>query len=244
MEPFGAASYGDAFADVYDDWYDELPGTDGCVETLAALAGRRPLLELGVGTGRLALPLAAQGVPVVGLDASTAMLTRLRAKPGAERVRLVCADMATPPFTGERFGVIVVAFNTFFNVGSRGDQQRCLAAAGRLLAPDGALVVETVVFPDTDEEVKGVDASIVELDRVVLTASRLDPTQRRVVGQHIEIDEHGVRLRPWLLHYLLPSELDDLAAAAGLAVQSRAEGWNGDPFTADSRHQVSVYRRR
>jgi SAM-dependent methyltransferase len=244
MEAFGPSSYGDAFADVYDSWYRDLPGTERCVEHLARAASGRPLLELGVGTGRLALPLARRGVEIVGLDSSKAMLDRLGAKLEGESIRLVCADMAAPPLRPAPFGIVVVAFNTLFNLGSREAQQRCLHAARTLLGDDGRLIVETVVFPDGDLPVKGVDASIVEVDRVVLTASRLDPSRREVVGQHIEITEAGTRLRPWLLHYLLPGELDAVARASGFQLESRAEGWDGEPFSDESRHQVAVYRPR
>jgi ubiquinone/menaquinone biosynthesis C-methylase UbiE len=242
MEGYRPSSYGDAFADVYDDWYRDLPDTQSCATTIEELAAGGPVLELGTGTGRLALAIAARGVTVVGLDSSAAMLARLRAKPGADRVAAVEADMAALPFTARTFGVVLVAFNTLFNLPDERSQRRCLADARRVVRDGGLLVVETIVFPETTEVAQGVDARLIEEERVVLTASRLDPTDRSVVGQHIEITEAGVRLRPWRLHYLLPDELDELARDTGWSLAGRSASWAGEPFTERSEHQVVVYR--
>jgi SAM-dependent methyltransferase len=243
MEPQRASAYGDAFADVYDDWYRDLPLTNECADRVTALAAGRRVLELGVGTGRLALALQSRGVAPVGLDASPAMLERLRDKPAGQQIMSVIADMATPPFAPKSFGVVLVAFNTFFNLPDEPSQRRCLANIRRLVEPDGLLLVETIVFPEADRPVRGVDAPIIDHDRVVLTASTLDPATRSVDGQHIEITERGIRLRPWHLHYLLPQELDAVAAEAGWQLEGRSEGWADQPFTESSEHQVVTFRR-
>ncbi|MEJ5255448.1 MAG: class I SAM-dependent methyltransferase [Acidimicrobiales bacterium] len=242
MEGYRPSSYGDVFADVYDEWYRDLPHTDRCADAIAELAAGGPVLELGVGTGRLALAMAARGVWVTGLDASAAMLAKLRAKPLSDQVRCVRADMAQLPFTARSFAVVLVAFNTLFNLPDAPAQRRCLADARRVVRDGGLLVVETIVFPEIEERTQGVDARIIEEDRVVLTASRLDPAARSIVGQHIEITGSGIRLRPWRLHYLLPAELDQLAEETGWVLRDRSESWNGEPFTAHSEHQVVVYR--
>src|SRR5690606_30103662 len=140
-------------------------------------------------------------------------------------------------------GLGLVAFSTCYTLPSDGDKRRGLAEARRLLAPAGLLVLESIVFPDTNQPVQGVDASIVELGRVVLTASRLDPAERSVIGQHIELTDGNVRLRPWVLRYALPSELDGMAERAGFRLESRWEDWAGTPFTDASTRQVVVYRR-
>jgi SAM-dependent methyltransferase len=244
MDPLGVSSYGDAFADVYDDWYRDLPLTEQCAGRVAELSAGRRVLELGVGTGRLAHAISALGVHVTGIDASASMLAKLRAKApaDAEPVDAVLADMARPPFAPATFGVVLIAFNTLFNLRDEEEQRRCLVNARAVARNDGLLVVETIVFPDADRPVQGVDTPIIEVDRVVLTASRLDPNARSVDGQHIEITEQGIRLRPWRLHYLLPDELDRLAVETGWQLVSRTEGWDGEAFTPASEHQVSIYR--
>lgn len=150
--------------------------------------------------------------------------------------------MSHLPFAARSFAVVLVAFNTLFNLPDARAQRRCLADARRVVHDGGLLIVETIVFPDSMEVAQGVDARIIEEERVVLTASRLDPTARSVVGQHIEITESGIRLRPWRLHYLLPSELDELAGETGWVLSGRDEAWDGEPFTEHSEHQVVIYR--
>ncbi len=209
------------------------------------------MLELGAGSGRLALPLAAAGLDVWALDASDAMVERLRAKPGGAGVTAVVGDMAdlaaldagadgeAPPFA-----VVLCAFNTFFNLTSTAAQLACLRGVAARLAPGGRLVVEAFVPPPGDEEaaaVGAVEPRHIGLDEVVLTVSRLDPAARTVTGQHVTLSEAGVRLRPWVLHYVSPGGLDDLAAQAGLALASRDGGWRGEAFTEASPVHVSSY---
>lgn len=249
MEGYRPSTYGDRFADVYDDWYHDVSDVGATVERVAALVGRAPgpVLELGAGSGRLALPLAARGLDVWALDASPAMLDRLRAKPGGDRVHTVVGDMAVLDLGAgapAAFAVVLCAFNTLFNLTEPGAQARCLARVAGLLAPGGRLVVEAFVPPpggEGDAAVGAVEPRHIGLDEVVLTVSRLDPASRTVVGQHVQITEAGVRLRPWVLRYATPDELDALAAGAGLALVDRNGGWHGEPFTASSDTHVSTY---
>jgi SAM-dependent methyltransferase len=245
VEGYRSETYGTGFADVYDDWYRDLADPEACAAQVAALAGGAPVLELGVGTGRLALALQGAGADVTGLDISAPMLDRLAAKaPSAGRaLPVVRADMAAVPLAPDRFGLVLVAFNTLFNVIDEGGQARCLAEAARVLRPRGWLVVETIVVPDTDRPVQGVDVGVIQLDRLVLTASRLDPAARTIEGHHVELTEAGgVRLRPWQLRYLTLAELDGLAAGAGFALAERWSGWDRRPFGPDDERQVSLYR--
>ena len=252
MEGYGPATYGEAFADVYDDWYGGLAGLDDAVATIADLAGDGPVLELGVGSGRLAVPLAATGTDVWGLDASPAMLERLAARPGGELVRAALGDMADPRpaltaagAPGEGFTVVVLAFNTFFLLASDGAQASCLEASAALLAPGGCLVVEAFVPADPPADAETVlEPRAVELDRVVFTVSTHRPAEQLVQGQHVELrDGGGVRLRPWVLRYRTPDQLDEAAGAAGLRRRERWAGWDRRPATdADPLH-VSVYVR-
>lgn len=251
MEGARPDAYGESFADVYDDWYGDVSDTPGTVTLLARLAGDRPVLELGIGTGRLALPLAAAGVAVSGIDGSAAMVARLRAKPGGEALDVAIGDMAdvhalAPP-PGVRFGLVFVAFNTLFNLTDVDDQRRCLAGVAARLAPEGCLVVEANVIgagaaaPDPPREV--VEVRTLAPDRVILSVSRADPVAQTVTGQFVELaDGAPVRLRPWALRYAPPTELDAMAAAAGLELAERWAGWRGEPFTEASDHHVSLYR--
>jgi SAM-dependent methyltransferase len=256
VDGYGPSTYGDRFADVYDDWYAEVSDVAATVERVAALAaeagpppgGDRPaVLELGGGSGRLALPLAAAGLDVWSLDASEAMVERLRAKPGAEAVHAVVGDMAELALPGAPpFAVVLCAFNTFFNLTTAEAQQRCLARVADVLAPGGSLVLEAFVPPPDGEEaaaVSAVEPRHIGLDEVVLTVSRLDPATRTVVGQHVQLRESGTRLRPWVLRYATPEELDGWAGAAGLALADRHSGWRREPFDADAGTHVSTYRR-
>jgi SAM-dependent methyltransferase len=253
--------YGEAFADVYDDWYADAFDTEGAVAALTGLAGPGPVLELGVGTGRLALPLADAGLTVVGLDASPAMFEQLAAKPGAAGVRTVLADMAdvggaistaadsidstggSVPIAGYR--LVFCAYNTFLNLDTEDAQRRCLAGCADLLALDGAVVIEAYV-PAPPEGVArtSLDVARVTTDAVVLTATEHDPVGQVVTGQHFELRDGTVRLRPWRVRYLTPEQLDALAAEAGLVLAERWSDWRGAPFDDDSDTHVSVYRRR
>lgn len=257
MEGLHPEAYGDAFADVYDEWYADVTDVEATVAFLADRARRtapQPVLELGIGTGRLALPLSAAlapvGVAVRGLDASAAMVDRLRAKPGAEAIEVVVADMAevgaavAAGWPGrEVHGLAFVAFNTLFNLTSAAAQRRCLAGVTRVLAPAGCLVVEAVVPAADPERRDVVTVRSMSADRVVLSVSRADPDQQRLEGQFVELaDGRPVRLRPWALRYAPPPELDGLAAEAGLVLEERWGGWRGEPFTDESDLHVSVYR--
>ena len=251
MQGYGPETYGDRFADVYDDWYGEVSDAGATVARVAGLvdrAGGGAVLELGAGSGRLALPLAEAGLDVWAVDASAAMIERLRAKPGAERVHAVVGDMAALDLDGApAFAVVLCAFNTFFNLADTEAQRRCLANVAARLAPAGCLVLEAFVPPPGDEEaaaIGAVEPRHIGLDEVVLTVSRLDPAARTVTGQHVSLRETGIRLRPWVLHYAGPEQLDALAAEAGLALVDRAAGWAGEPFTAESGAHVSTYARR
>jgi SAM-dependent methyltransferase len=249
VEGYEASTYGDRFADVYDDWYGEVSDVAACTDRLAALAraaGDGPVLELGVGSGRLALPLAQRGLVVHGIDASAAMLDRLRAKPGGDALTLTCGDMAEleladPP----SFAVVFVAFNTFFNLGTEAAQRRCLDRVASVLAPDGWFVLEAFVPADAPAtpDRGAVTPRRITADEVVLTVSQHDAAAQTVSGQHIHVTESGIRLRPWHLRYAAPAELDAMAEGAGLRLEWRHAGWDGLPFDGDAAVHVSAYRR-
>ena len=245
MQGYGPDSYGDGFADVYDDWYGDLPGRDDTVRAVVRLADGGPVLELGCGTGRLAVPLAAAGATVHGLDASTLMLDRLRRKPGGDAVTVHLGDMAEVD-VGDAgpFAVVFVAFNTLFNLPSADLQRRCFERVAARLTPGGRFAVECFVPGDPPPTVHdAVEVHTLSADRVVLRISRQDPVAHTLTGQHVEFTESGgVRLRPWHLRYVGPEDLDRYAADAGLTLEARWADWTGRPFDDDATAHVSVYR--
>lgn len=245
MREFDAASYGDGMADVYDVWYATVGDTDAAVERLRELAGGGPVLELGVGTGRLALPLAAAGLAVHGIDASPAMLERLRAKRGGERIAATEADMARPAgWPPGPFRLVLVAVNTLFNVTTAEGQRECIRGAADRLLPGGRLVVEAFVPSDDGPTGPALSVRTVASDHVVLLASTTDAVAQEVFGHFVELrDGEPVRLRAWQVRWATVEQLDAMTSAAGLELEHRWSGWRGEPFGADSPSHVSVYRR-
>jgi SAM-dependent methyltransferase len=243
MRGYDDRSYGDAFADVYDEWYAGVTDVAATVALLVELAGPGPVLELGVGTGRLAIPLAASGLEVHGVDTSTAMLDRMAAKPGAGAVRVHVGDMVDDLPNGP-FSLVIAAYNTLFNLRSAERQQAAFAAVAERLDAGGHFVVEAFV-PDEHQPGGGnVSVRSLTADRVVLSVDVHDPTRQQVDGQLVELTEGGgVRLRPWSIRYAPPAELDAMAASCALTLEHRWGDAGRRPFTPDSSRHVSVYRR-
>jgi SAM-dependent methyltransferase len=242
MEGYRPETYGDRVADIYDAMTAGMPDPADCVDRLAELAGPGPALELGIGTGRVALPLAARGVPVRGIDASAAMVERLRAKPGGDAIEVTVGDFAGVPVAGG-YRLVYVVFNTFFALLTQDDQLRCFAAVAERLDPGGAFVLEVFV-PDLGRHAGGqsVVARQVELDLVRIDVTRHDPVTQRVDFQNVLLTDRGVRLQPGVLRYAWPSELDLMARLAGLRLRERWGGWRREPYTAStSGLYVSVY---
>jgi SAM-dependent methyltransferase len=243
MRGYEADSYGDGFADVYDDWYGDITDVGDTVGTIAALAGPGgTVLELGTGTGRLAVPLADAGLVVTGIDTSTAMLDRLAARDPGERVTAVVGDMVDDLPAGP-FDLAFVAYNTIFNLLTEQRQRDCFAAVAAALRPAGAFVIEAFI---PDQDVIGGPAVTVRsmaVDHVVLSVSEHRVDTQTANGQFVEITESGgVRLRPWSIRWATPDQLDEMAAAAGFTVESRWSDMSGATFDDDSTHHVTVYR--
>jgi len=249
MEGYRPATYGDAIADIYDGWYGDLPGTEDAVEALAALAeraGSTRVLELGVGSGRLALPLAARRLDVWGIDTSQAMIDVMKSKAGGTDVPVAVGDMAELDLSAiaggatPRFGLVFVAINTFFNLTTAEAQQQCLRRVRDVLEPGGLFALEAFV-PTVDRPTNLVEARTVALDHVILTATRHDPIEQTVACQYIELRESGIRMHPLFIRYAPVAELDAMAAAAGLQLVERWSDWKGAPFTESANAHVSVY---
>lgn len=251
MQGYEPSTYGDRFADVYDDWYPFDATAEATVAFVAARARGvpGPILELGIGTGRLALPLARLGFDVRGIDASKAMTERLSAKPGAEVVALGVGDMAAvdvPRRDGEATAppcsVVFCAANTFFGILDPAEQAGCLRRAGAALAPGGAVILAAFVPPEVPLADADVTIRSMTVDEVVLSVARRDPERQRIEGHYISLHESGARLRPYAIRYAAVAELDAAAAAAGLAVVERYADWSGTPFDDAATDHVSVYR--
>jgi SAM-dependent methyltransferase len=240
-EGYDAAAYGDRIADVYDELPTHPRDADAAAAFLADLAGPGPALELAIGTGRLALPLAERGVAVSGIDASEAMVAKLRAKPGGDRIPVAIGDFADVPVDG-RFALICVVYTTFFALPDRDAQRRCFERVADHLAPGGRFVVEAFV-PDPSRFERGqhVEVRHVGEDSVLLSLSRHDAATQRVDSLLVRLGNDSVQTWPVHLRYSYPSELDLMAEAAGLRLEQRWGGWEQEPFTGDSVKHVSVY---
>ncbi len=242
MDDYGASTYGDRVADVYDEMVVEMGlDTEGTVELLAELGGEGPALELAIGTGRIALPLRDRGIRIHGIDASEAMVAKLREKAGGTEVPVTIGDFADVPVDG-RYRLIFVVFNTLWALLSQEDQTRCVRNVAKHLTPDGVFVVEAFV-PDPARFDRGqrIHARTVASRRVVLEASTHDPAAQRVSAQQIVLEDGGeIRMYPVEIRYLWPSELDLMAQLADLRLRERWGGWYREPYTGEGRH-VSVY---
>lgn len=245
MEGYGPETYGDRWADVYDEYFAGFFGEsrEATLAVLAELARGGPVLELAVGTGRLAIPLAARGLAVHGIDASEAMVAKLRAKPGGDAIGVTIGDFADVAVDGS-FPLVFVAFNTFYALTTQDDQVRCFENVAAHLTDDGVFVVEGFV-PDVARFDRGQRAHVVKVtpERVVLDLTRHDPVTQSVASQHVVITSDGIRLLPIALRYAWPSELDLMARLAGLRLRERWGGWNREPYTAESIRHVSVYEK-
>jgi SAM-dependent methyltransferase len=243
MTEHDPADYGERIAGVYDDLHGGILDTEEAVACIAELASAGPVLELGIGTGRLAIPLAQRGLDVRGIDASEAMVVRLRAKAGGDRIPVTMGDFRDVPIEGT-FPLILLAFNTIFALTTQEDQVRCFQAVADHLAPGGIFVVEAFV-PDPTRYVEhqATQTTRLEEGRVILQTSRHDPVGQRVDSYHVLLGEEGVRMYPVRLRYAWPAELDLMARMAGLTLRDRWGGWDRRPFDSDSKKHVSVYQR-
>jgi SAM-dependent methyltransferase len=241
-------SYGDGFADVYDEWYADVTDVDATVARMVELAGTGGrVLELGVGTGRLAVPMAHAGLRVTGIDSSEAMLAKLSERDPGRLVDAVQGDITSDLPLGP-FDVVLVAYNTIFNLLGEHDQPRLFQHIAERLAPGGAFVVEA--FVPASEGVPGsassseVTVRSMAVDHVVLSVSVNDPDHQLAEGQFVQFSQDGgVRLRPWSIRWATPEQLDAMAIAAGLRLDARFGEMTGTAFTDDSAQHVSIYRR-
>lgn len=236
----------DSFGEQTAEVYDERPrgDEDDAVALLRELAAGGPALELAIGTGRIALPLAAHGVRVDGIELSPAMVARLRSKPGGQDLAVTIGDMAEVTLEGT-YRLVFVVFNSLFNLLTQDEQVRCFTNAARHLDDDGVFLVEAFVpaFLHRLRDNQHVDAEAISLEHVQLDVARHDPVVQRLDESHVRLTESGVQLFPVVTRYAWPAELDLMARLAGLRLHERWGGWTREPFTADSRQHISIYGR-
>lgn len=235
-----AASFGPDVAAHYDD---RPRGDEEAAATfLAALAQGRRALEFAIGTGRIALALAAREVHVDGIELSTPMVARLRAKPGGDRIDVTIGDMSIAT-TGQRYGLVYLVFNTIFNLLTADDQIRCFENAARHLAADGHFVIETAlphawIAPGQSDYVH---AEQVGTNAVVLDVARYDPVTQLLEENHVRLTENGISMQPIVCRLITPGEMDLMARIAGLRLVERFATWQRTAFDAQSSAHISVY---
>ncbi len=241
MEGFDpASSFGPDVAARYDD--HPRGDEEAAAAFLSELAQRRRALEFAIGTGRIALPLAATGIQVDGIELSTDMVERLRAKPGGDQINITIGDMSVAT-TGYRYGLVYLVFNTIFNLLTADDQIRCFENAARHLTVDGHFVVETAlphawIAPGTSDYVH---AEHVGIHSVVLDVARYDPVTQLLQENHLRFTAIGITMSPIVCRLVTPGEMDLMARIAGLRLIKRYANWQRSAFDAHSTAHISVY---
>ncbi|MFI6880064.1 class I SAM-dependent DNA methyltransferase [Streptomyces sp. NPDC050400] len=218
---------------------------DPTVDFLHRLAGDGPALEFGIGTGRIALPLAARGVDVRGIDLSRAMAARLHAKPGGDQVPVSIGDFATTTVgAGDEFTLAYLVFNTVMNLTSQDAQVDCFRNAAAHLAPGGCFVVETMV-PDLRRLPHGQEAVPFHVSDTRWAFDRYDVVTQAMSSNYVEVDPETGQGSFWTIpfRYVWPAELDLMARLAGLRLRERWGGWGREPFTGESGQHVSVWEK-
>ncbi len=237
-------TYADDKADVYDDWFGGYLGTAPAVQRLAelaAIAGPGPALELGIGTGRVALPLAERGIEVHGVDYSEAMVARLRAKPGGEAIAVTLGDFSAPPPRGP-FALVFVVAGSFFELPSQEAQVQCFENVSKRLQPGGLFVLDALV-PDVSRGSGDRDMRVIPTppDRLMVRFRQIEPAEQRYTSSYLVVEGGLARHLTVDFRYAWPSELDLMARLAGLRLRERTGSWKGEPFTAASTTHVSIY---
>jgi SAM-dependent methyltransferase len=236
--------FGERAAEKYDESSAEMfapAAVDPVVDFLAGLAGDGAALELGIGTGRIALPLAQRGVPVHGIDLSEAMVARLRAKPGAERVGVTVGDFATTTVEGS-FTVAYLVFNTIMNLTSQDEQVACFQNVAAHLRPGGCFVIETGV-PALQRLPPGETVRAFNVSATRLGFDEYDVVSQGLISHHYTVVDGELEVVSMPFRYVWPAELDLMARLAGMRLRERWSGWTREPFTSGSDSHVSVWEK-
>ncbi len=231
-----AALYEETSADMF-----EPDAVQPCVDLLTALADGGAALELGIGTGRIALPLAARGVPVSGIDLSPAMLRRLADKPGADSIPVTVGDFATVAVEGT-FALAYAVFNAIMNLTTQDEQVACFANVARHLAPGGRFVAEVMV-PQLQTLPLGQTVQPFLVTPTMLGFDEYDVAAQGLISHHYRLEGDGWRQESTPCRYVWPAELDLMARLAGLQLEDRWADWDRSPFLGTSASHVSVWRK-
>jgi SAM-dependent methyltransferase len=237
--------FGEGVAEGYDESSADMfePAVvDPVVDFLADLAGHGTALELGIGTGRIALPFARRGVRVHGIDLSEAMVARLRAKPGAERIGVTIGDFATTTVEGS-FSVAYLVFNTIQNLTTQDGQVACFQNVAAHLRPGGCFVIE-VGIPALQRLPPGETVRAFALTPTHLGFDEYDVVSQGLISHHYSVADGKLEVASVPFRYVWPSELDLMARMAGMTLRERSSGWKREPFTSDSTKHVSVWEKR
>ena len=211
------------------------------VNFLAELAGMGGALELGIGTGRLALPLRKRGVRVHGIELSPAMVAKLRTKPDSADIGVTIGDFATTRASGT-FKVAYLVRNTIMNLTTQDEQVRCFCNVAEHLEPNGCFVIEVVV-PELQRLPPGETVRVFTIDPTHLGFDRYDIEKQGVVSHHYWVIDGKLETFSSPFRYVWPSELDLMARLAGMKLRERWSNWLREPFTSDSRQHISVWEK-
>jgi SAM-dependent methyltransferase len=236
--------FGERVAERYDLSAAEMfqPAVvDPVVDFLADLAGGGAVLELGIGTGRIALPLSRRGIRVHGIDLSPEMVAMLRAKPGADAIGVTIGDFATTRVEGT-FSVVYLVFNTIMNLTTQDEQVACFQNVARHLSPGGCFVIEVGV-PELQRLPPGETARALNVGATRLDFDEYDVVSQGLISHHYFVDNGKFEVFSAPFRYVWPSELDLMARLAGMTVRERWSGWKREPFTSDSTKHVSVWEK-
>lgn len=233
--------YGDTFAEVYDDWYADRSNSESIVNFLATLVGSGDALELGVGTGHVAIPLAARHVTVFGIEGSPSMMAQLRAKEGSEKISVVLGDFADVGIDRD-FDLIYISFSSLFLLPSQRDQVRCIENVARHLRAKGSFVLDGFV-PDSGRYTNFQSVSVENISQgsVRLDIAMHDPVAQTINSTRVLVSREKIQLYPYALRYAYPSELDLMAEIAGLNLVARYGDYERAKFSKTSSMHVSVY---
>jgi len=241
MKDYRASTYGDKVADIYDKEYGDFDPE--MIERIFEFAPNGSAFELGIGTGRVALPLLKKGMKVDGIDSSISMVNKLKAKPGSKNISIQIGDFSKFQ-TAKKYDVVFVVFNTFFSLLTQDDQISCFKSVYNALKPDGKFIIEAFV-PDPARLAKGQTTMIsdIEQDSVSMEYTMYDVADQMVTSQLVRISEKGIKMVPIIIRYAYPAEFDLMAKLTGFELSERWANWKKEPFTSKSGFHISVYKK-